>query len=75
MSSIENDADFIALQAELAFQAETVDNLNEALARQQQDLLEMRRQLAVVAQQLKSLRESAAGDGPAASVDEKPPHY
>jgi SlyX protein len=63
------------VQSQLAFQEDTVESLNAALASQQQEILTLRRQLALLKQRLDeqaALRE-AAPDG--AGADEKPPHY
>jgi uncharacterized coiled-coil protein SlyX len=64
------------LEAEQAFQGDAVRELSDALAAQQQDLILIKRQLALLAEQLRSLRESAQpgslGDNEA---QEKPPHY
>ena len=65
------------MQSQLAFQDDTVQSLNNALAQQQQEILTLRRQLELI-----KLRqdEQAAGAGhqseqPGSPVDEKPPHY
>lgn len=65
------------VQSQLAFQEDTVQSLNDALAQQQQEILLLRRQLELI-----KLRqdEQAAGTGhqtdqPGRPVDEKPPHY
>ena len=65
------------VQSQLAFQEDTVQSLNDALALQQQEILTLRRQLELI-----KLRqdEQAAGAGqhtdqPGGPVDEKPPHY
>jgi len=65
------------MQSQLAFQDDTVQSLNNALALQQQEILTLRRQL-----ELSQLRqyEQAAGAGhqsdqPGSPVDEKQPHY
>ena len=66
------------LEAEIAFQGETVNALNEALAKQQQDLLLVQRQVALLAEELRKLRERStdrASDVGHDPVSEKPPHY
>jgi SlyX protein len=62
------------VQSQLAFQEDTVQALNEAVASQQQEILVLQRQVELLKQQLE---EQAAGSAPAAasSLDEKPPHY
>ena len=59
------------VQTQLAFQEDTINVLNEALALQQQEILVLRRQLELLKQRQD---EQAAGQVPG-EVDEKPPHY
>ncbi len=66
------------LEAELAFQGETVQVLNDALASQQKDLLLLQRQVELLGKELRTLRERGAdrgGHDGGDPVDEKPPHY
>ena len=63
------------LQSQFAFQEDTVQSLNEALALQQQEILVMRRQLELLKQNQEE-RQSRPGEGAQGSLlDEKPPHY
>ena len=63
------------LQTQLAFQEDTVDALNRALSAQQQEILTLRRQLALLKQQVEE-QAAAQGEARLASADEeKPPHY
>jgi SlyX protein len=63
------------LQSQLAFQEDALGSLDEALARQQQEILLLRRQLEVLRQ--REQEQAAANEaGPSgALLDEKPPHY
>jgi SlyX protein len=60
------------LQTQLAYQEDTVRQLNDALALQQQEILVLRRQLALLKQ-----RQDEMGGEPAGpeAADEVPPHY
>ena len=62
------------LEAEIAFQGDTVRELNEALAAQQLDLMALKRQVELLGEQLGSLRRQVGVpvDG---AADERPPHY
>ncbi len=62
------------VQSQLAFQEDTLAALNEAVASQQQEILVLRGQLALLKQRQD---EQAAQFDPstAAPADEKPPHY
>jgi SlyX protein len=64
-----------AMQSQLAFQEDALRSLDEALARQQQEILLLRRQLELMCQ--RDQEHAAHHDTGLASVplDEKPPHY
>ncbi len=62
------------VQSQLAFQEDTLAGLNEALATQQQDILQLRRQLELLKQrQDEQAAQLATGSG--VPPIEKPPHY
>lgn len=77
MNPVDDDpstTDIADLQAELAFQSDSVRRLNDALATQQQDILMLQRQVELLGEQLRALRENDdRGEG--AAMLEKPPHY
>ncbi|MBP6701269.1 MAG: SlyX family protein [Halioglobus sp.] len=62
----------VAVQTQLAYQEETVRQLNEALAAQQQEMLVLRRQLQLLKQRQDDQGHAGAA---AAPLDERPPHY
>lgn len=61
----------VDLQTQIAFQEETMGELNAALGQQQQDISELQRQWDLLRQQHTELQARV----PAATTDEKPPHY
>ncbi len=63
----------VQMQIQLAHQEETVRELNEALALQQQEILVLRRQLQLL--KLRQDEQEQAEGGPAEKGGEKPPHY
>jgi len=64
------------VEAELAFQGDTLRALNEALASQQLEILTLRDQVRLLQQQVKALRrEVADGAAPPAGPEAPPPHY
>lgn len=82
MSNEQASAEIARLQSELAFQGDSVQRLNDALATQQQDILLLQRQVELLAEQLRALRERGASDGihgdaqgPEAPELDRPPHY
>lgn len=62
------------LQAQFAFQEDTVASLNEALASQQQEILSLREELRLLKLRLKEQGDALAGM-PGAPANERPPHY
>jgi uncharacterized coiled-coil protein SlyX len=63
------------LEAEVAFQADGLRELNEALSSQQLELLSLRREMRVLGDQFRALRSAVAEHHPAEASDERPPHY
>lgn len=61
------------LETQFAFQDELHRRLDEAVARQDREILDLKRQLKALAQRLEEVREAAPGGD--AAVDEVPPHY
>ncbi|WP_067096278.1 MULTISPECIES: SlyX family protein [Marinomonas] len=53
------------------FQEETIDALNNALTKQQQDILLLKEQIKLLAQRMGDQRQNSGID----SAIEKPPHY
>ena len=63
------------MQTQLAFQEHAIGSLDQALAKQQQQILLLRRQLELLHERQRDAYAVAHGDGVAPPVDEKPPHY
>lgn len=61
------------LETQLAFNEDLHRHLDEVVARQDRELLELRRLVKALAERIEAVGESASG-GPAAA-DEVPPHY
>lgn len=62
----------IDLQSQVAFQEDTIRDLDAALAEQQRDILLLRRQLELLQQRQEEQTMQATAE---TSVQEKPPHY
>ena len=60
------------LESQAAFQEELYESLNTIVARQDGEILELKRQLTLLYERLKELGEAIPGAGP---QDETPPHY
>ena len=60
------------LEAQVAFQIELNDTLNTTVARQDREILELKRQLLSFRDKLREFGEAIPGPGP---QDETPPHY
>ena len=62
------------LESRLAFQDDLIESLNETVARQDRELVELSRRLAALESKIDDLAEAAtAAGGPA--EQEVPPHY
>ena len=60
------------LESQLAFQDQLHENLNNTVARQDREILDLKRQLVVLNERIRDLGEGIPGLGP---QDETPPHY
>jgi len=61
----------VELETKLAFQEDMIQALNRTVAEQQQELLEMKRDIEELQTQLRALAPSLASG----ITDEPPPHY
>lgn len=60
------------LESQVAFQDELLESLNQVVARQELDLMELKRQVGLMSERIKEIGDAAPG---AAPQDETPPHY
>ena len=60
------------LKSQLAFQDELNESLNATVAKQDGEILELKRQFRVISERLKEIADISPG---AQSQDETPPHY
>ena len=60
------------LESQIAFQDELHESLNTTVARQDGEILELKRQLILLNERLKEFGDAIPGAGP---QDETPPHY
>ncbi len=69
--------DIEQLEEKLAFQEDTLQKLDDALASQQQQILLLEHQVKLLGEQLRKVEDASVGAAPAgaAPADEKPPHY
>lgn len=66
--------DMVELQNQMAFQEDTVEALNDAIAAQQIEISLLKRQLELLKQ--RQDEQGPSNDQPGeATVDERPPHY
>ena len=63
------------LENRLAFQDDTIEDLNRLVARQDREILELKLKLTQVAERLKDFDEAIGGGGAHAAGFEVPPHY
>jgi len=60
------------LESQAAFQDELHESLNATVARQDREILELKRQFSLLSERLKEIGDASPG---AAPQDETPPHY
>jgi len=74
MSGSETDHRLDELESRAAFQDDLIEQLNQVVARQDREILALRRRLEQLESRLRELAESA-GPAAAAGGHEIPPHY
>lgn len=67
-----NDERLIELETRIAYQDETLRELNEAVSRQQLDIARLERQVLALQSRLAALVEASGREAPG---HEPPPHY
>jgi|AntRauTorckE6833_2_1112554.scaffolds.fasta_scaffold03974_8 SlyX protein len=65
----------IALETQLAFQDDLLEQLNQQLILQNRDIHSLQEQVRVLAQRLVTLKENHQDEKLPDMVDERPPHY
>jgi SlyX protein len=60
------------LESQLAFQDELIESLNNTVARQDREFLELKHKLGHLSERLKEIGDASPGEAP---QDETPPHY
>ncbi len=71
MSDIQEQ--LVELQTRVAFQEDTLEQLNAVIAQQDADITQLKQQIRLLAQRLEdAVRTQSAG---ASEIDERPPHY
>ena len=60
------------LESQAAFQDELHESLNATVAKQDREILELKRQFSLLSERIKEIGDAAPG---AAPQDETPPHY
>lgn len=70
MNTSDTDQRIDELEIKLQFQEDTIDSLNQALIRQQKDILLMTEKFHLMSKQLESFRQQQS-----IHEGEKPPHY
>lgn len=72
MNTLENQ--LVDLQTRVAYQENTLEQLNDVIAQQDAELIQLKQQIRLLAQRLEELhRQQAIGETDI--VDERPPHY
>ncbi|UUA74356.1 SlyX family protein [Cellvibrio sp. QJXJ] len=72
MSDLEEQ--LIDVQTRVAYQEDTLVQLNEVITRQDAEIIQLKQQLRLIAQRLDELSTNPA-QGDTEMADERPPHY
>jgi len=71
---IDIEDQLVDLQTRVAYQENTLEQLNDVLAQQDADIIQLKQQIRLLAQSVEEMQgEQGAGD--AEVVEERPPHY
>ncbi len=64
-----------ALEIKQAYQEETIESLSDTLALQQQDIINLKHQLSVLSEYLKTLKSEGDSGIKFPAEEQRPPHY
>ncbi|RUO29385.1 hypothetical protein CWE12_10425 [Aliidiomarina sedimenti] len=73
MKELELEKRMMDLESQLAFQEETIEQLNQLVAEQNHELATFKRHLQLLAGRLSQIKDQQSED--TNPVDERPPHY
>ncbi|MCE3252410.1 MAG: homocysteine methyltransferase [Cellvibrio sp.] len=73
MSDIEEQ--LIEVQTRVAYQEDTLAQLNEVITKQDAELVQLKQQMRLLAQRLDELMRDPAQGGDAEIISDRPPHY
>jgi len=66
---------FVDIESKIAFQENTISELNEAILRQQKEIAQLGKQVEALSENQKSMSEVISRAGEGDPREEKPPHY
>ncbi len=66
--------ELIELQTRIAYQEDTINQLNQVITKQDADILQLQHQMRILAKRIDEL-SFAQGDGGEDITNERPPHY
>ncbi len=66
--------DLIDLQTRIAYQEDTIQQLNQVITKQDADIIQLQQQMRLLAKRIDELSFSQ-GDGGDLVANERPPHY
>ncbi|RUO32593.1 SlyX family protein [Aliidiomarina soli] len=73
MKELELEKRMMDLESQVAFQEETIEQLNQLVAEQNHELATFKRHLQLLAGRLSQIKDQQSED--TNPVDERPPHY
>jgi SlyX protein len=65
----------IDLETKVAYQEDTVQTLNDVITTQQQDIMQLKRQMTLLLDEVRNVLADAESGDVVSLADERPPHY
>ncbi len=71
------DPEWVEMQTKLAFQEDSMQQLSDVVAAQQQDIMKLQRQMSQLIKELGSVLNDldSSNAGQSVGLEQKPPHY
>ncbi len=74
---LNTDPEWVEMQTKLAFQEDSMQQLSDVVAAQQQDIMKLQRQMSQLIKELGSVLNDldSSNAGQSVGLEQKPPHY
>ncbi len=72
---LRDDSAWVEMQTKMAFQEDSMQQLNDIVAQQQKDILQLQSQMSQLIRELNSVLGDLESGASAGVANQKPPHY